>query len=212
MATTENSTRPPDSSSQHDQSEEPEPNPQFCCNICLDTAKDPVVSQCGHLFCWPCLHRWLQTRPDRQECPVCKSRVTKEKCTPIYGHGDDNTKDPREKVPPRPAGRQEQSRTNESPFGGIFGNWGSGGATNTNSNFHVNVSLFPFGLFGGGMTFGTGGGGGTNFASNFGNGRSSFGPTSNTGSRNGQSAEEMLIQYFFLWLALMFFIWFCLSG
>ncbi len=37
-------------------SEEPgaPPNPEeqnhFDCNICLDTAKDAVVSMCGHLF------------------------------------------------------------------------------------------------------------------------------------------------------------------
>ena len=44
----------------------------FECNICLDTARDAVVSMCGHLFCWPCLHQWLETRPNRQICPVCK--------------------------------------------------------------------------------------------------------------------------------------------
>ncbi|TMW45953.1 hypothetical protein DOY81_008966, partial [Sarcophaga bullata] len=42
----------------------------FECNICLDTAKDAVVSMCGHLFCWPCLHQWLETRPNRKLCPV----------------------------------------------------------------------------------------------------------------------------------------------
>ena len=25
----------------------------FECNICLDTASQPVVTLCGHLFCWP---------------------------------------------------------------------------------------------------------------------------------------------------------------
>jgi hypothetical protein len=35
----------------------------FECNICLETAKDAVVSMCGHLFCWPCLHQWLGKRP-----------------------------------------------------------------------------------------------------------------------------------------------------
>ena len=29
----------------------------FECNICLDVARDAVVSMCGHLFCWPCLHQ-----------------------------------------------------------------------------------------------------------------------------------------------------------
>uniref|UniRef100_A0A914RNH6 RING-type E3 ubiquitin transferase n=1 Tax=Parascaris equorum TaxID=6256 RepID=A0A914RNH6_PAREQ len=34
---------------------------------------------CGHLFCWPCLHQWLNTRPNRQLCPVCKSAISKDK-------------------------------------------------------------------------------------------------------------------------------------
>ena len=28
----------------------PSPSAQFECNICLDTAKDAVISYCGHLF------------------------------------------------------------------------------------------------------------------------------------------------------------------
>merc|ERR1739838_1024279 len=32
----------------------------FECNICLDTASDAVISMCGHLFCWPCLHQRLE--------------------------------------------------------------------------------------------------------------------------------------------------------
>jgi E3 ubiquitin-protein ligase RNF5 len=27
-------------------------NSFFECNICLEQAKDAVVSKCGHLFCW----------------------------------------------------------------------------------------------------------------------------------------------------------------
>ena len=27
----------------------------FQCNICLHSAKEPVVTLCGHLYCWPCL-------------------------------------------------------------------------------------------------------------------------------------------------------------
>lgn len=67
----------------------------FECNICLDTAKDAVVSMCGHLFCWPCLHQWLETRPTRQLCPVCKAAISKEKVIPLYGRGSTQQEDPR---------------------------------------------------------------------------------------------------------------------
>ncbi len=29
----------------------------FDCNICLELASDPVITLCGHLYCWPCLYR-----------------------------------------------------------------------------------------------------------------------------------------------------------
>jgi E3 ubiquitin-protein ligase RNF5 len=64
------------------------------CNICLDTAKDAVVSHCGHLFCWPCLHQWLETRPTRQSCPVCKAVISRDKVIPLYGRGGSGV-DPR---------------------------------------------------------------------------------------------------------------------
>ncbi|VEL20725.1 unnamed protein product [Protopolystoma xenopodis] len=52
----------------------------FECNICLDPAKDAVVSLCGHLFCWPCLHQWLETTTQaRAICPVCKAAISRNK-------------------------------------------------------------------------------------------------------------------------------------
>ena len=32
-------------------------NAYFACNICLELAQDPVVTQCGHLYCWPCIYK-----------------------------------------------------------------------------------------------------------------------------------------------------------
>ncbi|XP_069775726.1 E3 ubiquitin-protein ligase RNF185-like isoform X3 [Narcine bancroftii] len=80
----------------------------FECNICLDTAKDAVISLCGHLFCWPCLHQWLDMRPDRQECPVCKAGISPEKVIPLYGRGSSSQQDPRLKTPPRPQGQRTE--------------------------------------------------------------------------------------------------------
>lgn len=85
----------------------------FECNICLDTAKDAVVSLCGHLFCWPCLHQWLYGPEGivqvQKTCPVCKSAINRDKTIPIYGRGGEtNRQDPRDKLPPRPAGQRTE--------------------------------------------------------------------------------------------------------
>ncbi|PAV65250.1 hypothetical protein WR25_06654 [Diploscapter pachys] len=121
-------------------------NSRFECNICLDTARDAVVSLCGHLFCWPCLVQWLDTRPNRQLCPVCKSAIDKDKVIPIYGRGGDN-KDPREKIPPRPQGQRS-----EASSGGFPGfQWGDG---NGNVQFSLGIGIFPFTMFSSLFTFG----------------------------------------------------------
>lgn len=76
---------------------------RFECNICWETAKLPVVSYCGHLFCWSCLYMWLQLKPKRQLCPVCKSAITKRQIIPLYGRGEERIKEKSiGKVPPRP--------------------------------------------------------------------------------------------------------------
>ncbi|KAG8648838.1 uncharacterized protein LOC110620724 [Manihot esculenta] len=84
----------------------------FDCNICLDLATDPVVTCCGHLFCWSCLYRWLHAHSDANECPVCKGEVTVKNVTPIYGRGN-NTRQPDEdsslEVPVRPCARRVES-------------------------------------------------------------------------------------------------------
>ncbi|XP_077230773.1 RING/U-box superfamily protein [Tasmannia lanceolata] len=91
----------------------------FECNICLEMARDPVVTSCGHLFCWSCLYQWLHVHSDTQECPVCKGEVTEKNLTPIYGRGSEEKKVDEEegelsfnfKTPPRPhAQRIESSR------------------------------------------------------------------------------------------------------
>jgi RING-type zinc-finger len=30
----------------------------FECNICYELSREPVVTYCGHLYCWPCLYRY----------------------------------------------------------------------------------------------------------------------------------------------------------
>ena len=99
----------------------------FECNICLDTASNPVVTMCGHLYCWPCLNSWLQANsPTSNQCPCCKSLVTRETVIPIYCRGQESN-DPRyflinnRKQPDasRPSG-QRTNPPSRNPFANVF--------------------------------------------------------------------------------------------
>ncbi|KAE8730326.1 E3 ubiquitin-protein ligase RMA1H1 [Hibiscus syriacus] len=67
----------------------------FDCNICLDSVQDPVVTLCGHLYCWPCIYKWLHLQTistenqdqRQQQCPVCKAEVSHTTLIPLYGRG-----------------------------------------------------------------------------------------------------------------------------
>jgi len=152
----------------------------FECNICLDTAKDAVVSMCGHLFCWPCLHQWLETRPQRQLCPVCKAGISKEKVIPLYGRGNTSQQDPREKLPPRPQGQRSEPE-NSTGFGG-FG-FGDG-----SFQMSFGIGAFPFGFFASSF--------------NFNDGRPA---APSPGS--SQHSEEHFLSKVFLWVAMLFIFW-----
>ncbi|CAM9382567.1 unnamed protein product, partial [Chrysoparadoxa australica] len=104
---------------------------QFECNICLDHVNEPVVTRCGHLFCWSCLYRWLHA--NHTECPVCKAGVSRDNVIPLYGRGSEQV-DPRTKqgnggdsVPMRPQAERIQAERpaqmgEVSEFSGQFGN------------------------------------------------------------------------------------------
>ncbi|ELW61894.1 E3 ubiquitin-protein ligase RNF5 [Tupaia chinensis] len=95
----------------------------FECNICLESAREAV---------------WLETRPERQECPVCKAGISREKVVPLYGRGSQKPQDPRLKTPPRPQGQRPapESRGGFQPFGDTGG-----------FHFSFGVGAFPFGFF-----------------------------------------------------------------
>lgn len=67
----------------------------FECNICLDSVQDPVVTLCGHLYCWPCIYKWLhfetistKNQDQKQpQCPVCKAEISHATLVPLYGRG-----------------------------------------------------------------------------------------------------------------------------
>ena len=71
----------------------------FECNICFELAQDPIVTLCGHLYCWPCLYEWLQVHSHSHECPICKALIEEHKLVPIYGRGKASS-DPRSRLRP----------------------------------------------------------------------------------------------------------------
>ncbi|XP_051133555.1 E3 ubiquitin-protein ligase RMA1H1-like [Andrographis paniculata] len=87
----------------------------FDCNICLDLATDPVVTLCGHLYCWPCIYKWLDTQtaslPSGQlpRCPVCKAETSEKTMVPLYGRGQPLSEP--DSIPPRPPASGIQALT-----------------------------------------------------------------------------------------------------
>ena len=77
-------------------------NSDFDCHICLETCAHPVITMCGHLFCWPCLSQWLEQ--GKPICPVCKAYVSRDNLVPIYGRGRSNPHALMNNTPDRPRG------------------------------------------------------------------------------------------------------------
>ncbi|GIX61234.1 E3 ubiquitin-protein ligase RNF5, putative [Babesia caballi] len=61
----------------------------YDCNICFEDVVEPVVTRCGHLFCWACLLTWMN-RPN-DHCPVCHAGISKANVIPLYGRGQDSS-------------------------------------------------------------------------------------------------------------------------
>lgn len=94
----------------------------FDCNICLEMARDPILTCCGHLFCWSCFYQLSYVDSSAKECPVCKGEVTDSSITPIYGNGKNQPVSKLEsgvKIPPRPRARRVESIRQQRVVRGI---------------------------------------------------------------------------------------------
>lgn len=81
----------------------------FDCNICLSTAREPVLTCCGHLYCWSCFFQLPYVDSMVKECPVCKGDVADGNITPIYCNGGGAKPDSGLKIPPRPKAQRVES-------------------------------------------------------------------------------------------------------
>lgn len=85
---------------------------RFECNVCFEIAREPAVTPCGHLYCWGCIHRWLEGASVDMcaACPVCKARVSQEDLIPLYGLGADTSS---------PERRRNVQASSEEPFAAV---------------------------------------------------------------------------------------------
>jgi len=93
---------------------------KYECRICIQEAVEPVVTSCGHMFCWSCIDKWLNRNLPQLLCPVCKAGISKETLIPLYLN--EETKDPRSETP-RPQAHREEPKENPkySRLGGLGG-------------------------------------------------------------------------------------------
>ncbi|KZV21779.1 hypothetical protein F511_02937 [Dorcoceras hygrometricum] len=78
----------------------------YDCNICSEPARTPVVTCCGHLFCWACFYHMSYVDSTSKECPVCQGEVSDGSVIPVYGNGDAACE---LAAPPRPRARRVES-------------------------------------------------------------------------------------------------------
>lgn len=49
------------------------------CPICLDYPVAGKITRCGHIYCWPCILRYLSlTDKPWMKCPICFEAVHRE--------------------------------------------------------------------------------------------------------------------------------------
>ena len=94
----------------------------FDCNVCFRMARDPVLTCCGHLFCWSCFYRLSNAYSNAKECPMCEGEVMETCIIPIYGCASVNNSDWQELketgsgVPARPRARRIESTRQRRPL------------------------------------------------------------------------------------------------
>ena len=102
------------------------------CPICLNNARLPVVTRCGHLFCWECIKNYVNIKR-KSECPVCKNGIKLDEVIKIY-NGNSGARDGEIDDRPKQA-RSEPEKINCGPNIGqrILNNFGYYGYTTTAS-------------------------------------------------------------------------------
>ena len=68
-------------------------NKMLECCICFSSpAEDPVVTQCGHIYCWDCLKKWVNNS-DKMFCPICKNGINMDRVISLFGNSSNKHTD-----------------------------------------------------------------------------------------------------------------------
>ena len=138
-----------------DKKEQKEDASHFDCKICMCTSNEPIVTHCGHLFCWACLYQWSVSRKSEKiPCPVCNNSVSINDIIPLYA-SQENHKKKYEDVPNRPRPRAHEPFNNirndmnfQFNFNGFGWNWGAGNLEGRNHPTWKRIlSLLPVLVF-----------------------------------------------------------------
>ncbi|XP_062390984.1 E3 ubiquitin-protein ligase TRIM35-like isoform X2 [Sardina pilchardus] len=57
------------------------PEEDYCCPVCCDIYKDPVLLSCSHSVCKACLQKFWKIKGSR-ECPVCRRKSSRDLLPP----------------------------------------------------------------------------------------------------------------------------------
>ncbi len=166
--------------------------PVFECSICLETAKEPIVTKCGHIYCWPCIYNWMEAKGKNSKCPNCKNPISKNDLIPLYTKDENSQNTKRfENIPKRPkAERNNENNENDN--------------TNFGNNFFFNFGFMP--LFGLNMNIGNFNFfGGNLFNNNNRNNNNSFNNFMERLPENTKNAVHNLIILFFM---IILYFWF----
>ena len=93
------------------------------CPICLSSQKLPIVTKCGHIFCWNCIKKWVEVN-GKMECPSCKNGIKLNEVIKLYAG---NNKTNKGEIDDRP--QQERSQPEYNIFQKIGNNFGLYGYT-----------------------------------------------------------------------------------
>ena len=173
----------------------------FECTICLETAKEPVLTKCGHMFCWPCIYNWLDSKQGRAKCPNCKNEITKNDLIPVYANDENKENTDRFKnIPKRPKAERNPNSDRENFQGGF-------------SNFSFNFGgFFPF--MGMGMNFNNGNQFNSGYQDYYQDNSYNNQSNNNQDSTNGflqgvpENTRQAIINLMMLLFVLMFFLQF----